>query len=103
MTSSVLTPVAEASKNRSTNFLHFISSHFYLLPLAAFWFLLIYHLGVQWSLYEQYNYGWAVPFLCCYLIWRRIAQRRGEREEGRGKSTEGRAQMSDFRAQAADL
>ncbi len=38
--------------------------------LAAFWLVLIYHLGAQWSVYEQYHYGWAVPFLCLYLLWR---------------------------------
>ena len=48
-----------------------------ILPLAAiagYWAVLIYHLGAQWSIYEQYNYGWAVPFLCAYLLWKRIGQ-----------------------------
>src|ERR1035437_5721284 len=40
-----------------------------LCSLAWLWFTLIYHLGAQWSVYEQYNYGWAVPFLCLYLLW----------------------------------
>jgi exosortase/archaeosortase family protein len=39
------------------------------LPLAAYWLVLIHYLGVQWSAFEQYNYGWSVPFLCLYLIW----------------------------------
>lgn len=30
---------------------------------------MIYYLGAQWSIYEQYSYGWAAPFLCLYLIW----------------------------------
>ena len=45
-----------------------------LLPLCVvgcYWAILIYYLGAQWSAYEQYNYGWAVPFLCVYLIWQR--------------------------------
>src|ERR1035441_1598234 len=45
-----------------------------LLPLCVvgcYWAILIYYLGAQWSAYEQYNYGWAVPFLCLYLIWQR--------------------------------
>ena len=53
---------------------HLPSSIFYLLPLAGFWLVLIYNLGAQWSVYEQYHYGWAVPFLCLYLIWRKVAQ-----------------------------
>jgi exosortase len=47
---------------------------FYLLPLACYWLVLIYYMGAQWSVFEQYRYGWAVPFLCLYLLWRRIAQ-----------------------------
>ena len=43
-----------------------------LLSLAAYWAVLIYQLGAQWSAYEQYNYGWAVPFLCAYLLWQRL-------------------------------
>jgi exosortase/archaeosortase family protein len=50
------------------------SSIFYLLPLAGYWLVLIYNLRAQWSVYEQYHYGWAVPFLCLYLIWRKVAQ-----------------------------
>src|SRR6266851_4531727 len=44
------------------------------LPLAVlgvYWLSLIHQLGAQWSIYEQYNYGWSVPFLCAYLIWRK--------------------------------
>ncbi|MBI3849420.1 MAG: exosortase/archaeosortase family protein [Verrucomicrobia bacterium] len=43
----------------------------WFLPLAWLWFSLSYNLGAQWSAYEQYNYGWAVPFLCAYLFWLR--------------------------------
>jgi len=45
-----------------------------ILPLAVlgcYWALLIYQLGAQWSVFEQYHYGWSVPFLCLYLLWRR--------------------------------
>jgi exosortase len=42
--------------------------------LACFWSVLIYQLGAQWSVYPQYHYGWTVPLLCGYLIWRRIQQ-----------------------------
>lgn len=43
-----------------------------LLALGGYWAVLIYQLGAQWSAYEQYNYGWAVPFLCAYLLWERF-------------------------------
>src|SRR5664279_2517098 len=47
---------------------------FPLCILGCYWAILIYYLGAQWSVYEQYGYGWAVPFLCLYLLWRRVAQ-----------------------------
>ncbi len=47
----------------------------YFLPLAWLWFRLIGQLRIGWSLNPQYAYGWAVPFLCLYLIWR---QAKGE-------------------------
>jgi hypothetical protein len=40
-------------------------------PLVWLWFTLINHLRVAWALNPQYTYGWAVPFLCLYLIWQR--------------------------------
>ncbi len=42
--------------------------------LACYWAVVIHQLGAQWSIFAQYHYGWAVPFLCIYLIWRRIEQ-----------------------------
>src|ERR1043166_5355394 len=48
------------------------ASRLALCVLGAYWLLLIYQLSAQWSLYEQYNYGWSVPFLCAYLIWQRV-------------------------------
>ena len=41
-----------------------------LCSLAWLWFTLINHLRVEWSVNPQYAYGWAVPFLCLYLLWR---------------------------------
>ncbi len=43
----------------------------WLLPLVGYWLVLVYQLGAQWSAYEHYNYGWAVPFLALYLFWQR--------------------------------
>ncbi len=41
------------------------------LSLLSLWLPIIYLLGAQWSIYEQYHYGWAVPVLCLYLLWKR--------------------------------
>lgn len=43
----------------------------FALALAALWLPIIYLLSPQWAVYEQYSYGWAVPLLCLYLVWRR--------------------------------
>src|SRR6266567_8943387 len=56
------------------------------LPLAvlgAYWLSLIHQLGAQWSIYEQYNYGWSVPFLCAYLIWRKVQGARRKAQSAR--------------------
>jgi exosortase len=45
-----------------------------LLVLGWLWFLLINHLRIEWTLNEQYNYGWAVPGLCLILALRRLAE-----------------------------
>lgn len=38
---------------------------------GALWFVLCRHLSSEWSLNEQYNYGWFVPFFTAYLLWLR--------------------------------
>src|SRR5674476_443544 len=46
-----------------------------LLPvvfLGFLWTILINHLRIEWTLNPQYGYGWAVPFLCAFLIWQRM-------------------------------
>ncbi len=43
-----------------------------ILPLAFLWFVLINHLRVERMLNPPYSYGWAVPFLCAYLLWRNL-------------------------------
>ena len=45
---------------------------------AALWLWLFFHLHVEWTLNPQYNYGWAVPFLCAFLIWKK--SHRGARD-----------------------
>src|SRR6516164_671374 len=41
------------------------------LILAALWFSLCKQLSGEWSVNEQYNYGWFVPFFDLYLFWLR--------------------------------
>jgi len=50
----------------------------WLVPLVWLWGVLISDLHVEWSVNSQYGYGWAVPFLCLYLLWQRFSQPRGE-------------------------
>ena len=48
---------------------------FSILVVTAFffflWFVLCRDLSGEWSLNEQYNYGWFVPFFALYLFWLR--------------------------------
>jgi exosortase len=39
--------------------------------LAALWFGLCRELSGEWSVNEQYNFGWFVPFFALYLFWLR--------------------------------
>ena len=39
--------------------------------LGYLWFALIDQLRVEWTVNPQYNYGWVVPFLCLWLVFRR--------------------------------
>ena len=83
----------------------------YALPLAFLWGQLIRQLSVPWNTNPQYAYGWAVPFLCAYLLWQRLqkaessgqrsgvsGQRsvvRGQRAEASGQTAEARAKKSE--------
>lgn len=42
-----------------------------LFFFALLWLEVIRHLRTEWSLNPQYGYGWSVPFLALYLIWKR--------------------------------
>lgn len=59
-----------------------------LCAVAFLWFRLIDHLRGEWSVNPQYAYGWAVPFLCLYLLWKR-RQAKNTGEEGGWKIEEG--------------
>ena len=45
-----------------------------LCVLAYLWFALVNQLRVEWAVNPQYHYGWAVPLLCAWLIWKRWQQ-----------------------------
>jgi exosortase len=45
------------------------------LPFALLWLELINQLKAEWSFNPQYGYGWSVPFLVLYLIWKRWPKR----------------------------
>src|SRR5712691_6085633 len=46
-----------------------------VLYLATLWFVLCRQLSGEWSVNEQYNYGWFVPFFALYLFWLRWEDR----------------------------
>ncbi len=43
-----------------------------VLTVVVLWGRTIQQLSVDWSVNEQYTYGWSVPFLCLLLLWRRL-------------------------------
>jgi exosortase len=45
------------------------------LFFAALWFILCRQLSGEWSVNEQYNFGWFVPFFALYLFWLRWQDR----------------------------
>lgn len=70
-----------------------------VLPLLLLWVQLIRQLSIQWNLNPQYTYGWAVPFLCIYLIWGRTQRSRSENQESSPKSSaSARRQQADAAA-----
>ena len=46
-----------------------------LLFLVIVWLEVVRHLRPTWSLDPQYGYGWSVPFLAAFLLWKRWPQR----------------------------
>ena len=41
-----------------------------LLSMGALWGMLIYQLQVTWTVNPQYSYGFLVPILCLFMLWR---------------------------------
>jgi exosortase len=64
---------------------------FCALPLVWLWFVLINDLRVEWTINPQYGYGWAVPFLCLFLIWQKI-----QKSEARSQKPEVSFSSSTF-------
>ena len=61
------------------------------LAFGALWFELCRALATEWSLNEQYNFGWFVPFFAAYLFWLRWQDRPPVTAPPRGASTAHRA------------
>ena len=56
-----------------------------VITLLALWFVLCRHLSGEWSVNEQYSYGWFVPFFALFLLWLRWEDRPvGERRKEEG-------------------
>jgi exosortase len=46
-----------------------------LFVLGFLWLEVVRHLKSEWSFNPQYGYGWSVPFLALYLLWKRWPER----------------------------
>jgi exosortase len=55
------------------------------LALGALWFLLCRQLSGEWSVNDQYSYGWFVPFFAAFLFWLRWEDR-GESRKAKVES-----------------
>lgn len=70
-----------------------------LVFFSALWLLLCHHLSGEWSVNEQYNYGWFVPFLAVMLLWLRWEDK--PKLQSGGQRSEVRSQSANFRISAA--
>jgi exosortase len=59
-----------------------------LIFLGALWFVLLRQLSGEWSVNDQYSYGWFVPFFAAFLFWLRWEDR--PEPEDRERRTEDR-------------
>jgi exosortase/archaeosortase family protein len=74
-----------------------LTSALWLLPVAWLWLILINDLRVEWTVNPQYSYGWAVPFLCAFLVWQRIQRTDGGCQKAEVRApTRRKCQLSAF-------
>lgn len=69
------------------------------LVLLSLWFVLYRHLSNEWSVNEQYTYGWFVPLLALLLLWLRWEDRPencGSANAERGSPAEQRTGPDSF-------
>ncbi|MEO7931650.1 MAG: exosortase/archaeosortase family protein [Chthoniobacterales bacterium] len=80
-----LTHSPELLESSDVPVLSWKQSNFWLVTLFAvvLWGVLCRMLGAEWSVNEQYSYGWFVPAFAVYLFWLRWPDR-PIRESGRG-------------------
>jgi exosortase len=76
------------------------------LFFGALWFVLCRQLSSEWTVNQQYNYGWFVPFFALYLFWLRWqdappAEVRDQRSEVGGRRSEVTDQRSEVRDQSS--
>src|SRR2546423_3320277 len=74
------------------------------IALGALWFVLCRHLSGEWSINEQYSYGWFVPFFAAFLFWLRWEDRPevgGRRSEVGSRN--GTSEASDIDGAAARI
>lgn len=50
----------------------------WIAPLLFLWQVLLRQLSTEWTLNPQYKFGWAIPPLCLYLLWRDLRKPRSE-------------------------
>jgi exosortase len=73
------------------------------VTLAALWFVLCRHLSSEWSVNEQYSYGWFVPFFAAFLFWLRWEDRPTEPGRAEAPSSKLQAPMEKRRTGALFL
>jgi len=78
-----------------------IRSALIVVLFAALWGILWWQLSAEWSVNDQYSYGWFVPLFAIVLFWLRWEDKPKAREV-RGLSPEDREQRTDNREQRTE-
>ena len=76
-----------------------------VLCLLFLWLILCRHLSSEWSLNEQYSYGWFVPIFVAYLLWLRWESRPQAAAEAPNPNHQapGKLQTSVFKHQGSSI